>query len=104
MIVALLWLTVSTPFVFATQQGANQCQTMADFNDNLPVNEEESNPLSSTPDEKTPSGVSVSEEYIHDQHSSEYYLSLASQYHKLDDVGVYVAFHGEMLVPPPNKA
>ena len=104
MIVALLWLTVSTPFVYATQQETHQSQTMAGMNDTPPVAEEESNPLGSTPDEKAPSGVSVSEEYLHDHHSSEYYFSMASNYHKLGDVGVYVAFHGEMLVPPPNKA
>jgi hypothetical protein len=104
MMLALVWLTVSTPFVFASQQKNTVCHQMTDVNSNLPVNEEESNPFSNSTEEKAPSGFSASEEYIHNHHSSDYYLMAASQFHKLEDAGIYVAFHGEMLVPPPNKA
>ena len=104
MMLALLWLTVSTPFVFAGQQKITEHHQAADLNDNNPVNEEDSNPFGNTTEEKAPSGVSLSEEYLHDHHSSDYYFFISSQYHKLDDAGVYVAFHGEMLVPPPNQA
>ena len=102
MMLALLWLTVSTPFVFASQQKAAEYHKMVD--NDIPANEEESNPFGNSTEEKAPSGVSLSEEYLHDHHSSDYYFMLASQFHKFEDVDIYVAFHGEMLVPPPNQA
>ncbi len=105
MILALLWLTVSAPFIYASQQEfAKQNQTAkADF----PVsgNEEENNPFGANTEEKAPStSNSFSEEYLHDNHKAEYFFSIASQYHKCENAGTYVAFHGELLVPPPNVA
>ncbi|MBM3417264.1 MAG: hypothetical protein FJY20_12715 [Bacteroidetes bacterium] len=104
MIVALLWLTVSTPFVFASQQQSDRYERMAGNNHEVPANEDESNPYGNTTEEKAPSGTSVQEEFLHEHHSSEYYLLLASQYHKLENAGIYIAFHGELHVPPPNAA
>jgi hypothetical protein len=104
MVFALLWLTVSTPFVFASQQKTAENHKMANADNDIPLNEEESNPFGNSTEEKAPTGVSLSEEYLHDHHSSNYYFILASQFHKFEDAGIYVAFHGEMLVPPPNQA
>jgi hypothetical protein len=103
MILTLLWLTVSTPFVYASQQEAHseQCDS-----DGLPIggNEEEGGkPLTNTTEEKKPGNSnSFSEEYLHDHHVEEYPLSIASQYAKCENESDYVAYHGELLVPPPN--
>ena len=80
MALALLWLTVSTPFVFASQQKTAEYHKLADVD--APINEEESNPFGNSTEEKAPTGVSLSEEYLHDHHSSDYYFMLASQFHK----------------------
>jgi hypothetical protein len=103
MILALLWLTISAPFVFASQQKTTGYHKVADVND-IPGNEEESNPFGNSTEEKAPSGLSLSEEYLHEHHSSDYYFIIASQFHKFEKAGIYIAFHGEMLVPPPNQA
>jgi hypothetical protein len=104
MIVALSWLTISAPFVFEQQQKIAKQNTSAD----LPIagNEEEApNPFSGSTEEKAPKSLNTfSEEYLHDHHQSEYLLSIASTFHKCEDAGTYVAYHGELLVPPPNKA
>jgi hypothetical protein len=104
MMLALLWLTVSLPFVLASSQ---QLST-ADTNPNaqtIPVgNEEETSNLGNTTEEKAPSNSSVSEEYLHDNHTSEYFSSIASQSHKCENSSIYNAFHGEVQVPPPNVA
>jgi len=104
MIVALLWLTVSTPFVFASQQElAKQDKMAADTQSPLAGNEEEaSNPFSNTTEEKAPSSTTVSEEFLHDNNHSEHFFSLVSQYHKCENADTYHAYHGELLVPPPN--
>jgi hypothetical protein len=105
MIMALLWLTVSAPFVFASQQhlSSQAKQVPADsFADN---EEEASNAFSNTTEEKNPnSSSSFSEEYLHDHHIADYFFSEISQYHKGENAGTYIAFHGELLVPPPNRA
>jgi hypothetical protein len=105
MIVALSWLTISAPFVFEHQQKIAKLNstTCAD----LPISgtEEEANPFSSSTEEKAPKTLNTfSEEYLHNHHQSEYFLSIASQFHKCEDAGIYVAYHGELLVPPPNQA
>ena len=105
MIVALSWLTVSAPFVYEQQQKMAK-ESSAGFA-NLPIagTEEEANPFSGSTEEKAPKTLNTfSEEYLHDHHQSEYFFSLASQFHKGEDASTYVAFHGELLVPPPNKA
>jgi hypothetical protein len=105
MILALLWLTVSTPFVYASQQ--KQAQHDRSMNNGSPLtgNEEEtSGCFGNSSEEKTPSSTSFSEEYLHDHHSSEHFFSIASRYHKCENADTYVAFHGDIHVPPPNVA
>ena len=105
MIIALCWLTISAPFVFASQQEIAKQNSSAPADLPLAGTEEEANPLNGSTEEKAPKTLnSVSEEYLHDSHRSEYLLSLGAQFHKGENAGTYVAYHGELLVPPPNKA
>lgn len=68
--------------------------------------EEAANPFGNTTEEKAPSGsnVSFSEEYLHDNHHSDHFFSAKASYHKCENADTYHAFHGELLVPPPNMA
>ena len=84
MVLALLWLTVSTPFVFASQQRLAEHKK------------------ANTTEEKNPSSTSLSEEFLHDHYTADHFFSIASQYHKCENADTYNAFHGELLVPPPN--
>jgi hypothetical protein len=104
LMLALLWLTVSMPFVadsmakLAKQQNLlvdiplDNCadETGEDANNNL--------------EEKVPGGSNLSEEFLHEHHSNHYFASIISSYHKLENSDTYIAFHGEQLVPPPNAA
>jgi hypothetical protein len=105
MIAALLWLTMSTPFVYASQQ-LQAKYNAADTGSPLACAEEEAaNPFGNTTEEKASgSSTSFSEEFLHDHHKAEYFLSIAAQYHKAENTDLYTAFHGELLVPPPNIA
>jgi hypothetical protein len=104
MAVALLWLTVSLPFVYAGQQElAKQEQTFSDNPIPAGAEEENANPYGNNTEEKAPSSTSVSEEYLHDHHS-DYFFASISQYHKCENADAYTAFHGEVQVPPPNHA
>ena len=106
MIAALAWLTVSAPFVYASQQHAQKYHSAS--NSDIPVggNEEEApNPLTNTPEEKKPgSNNSFAEEFLHDHHSDEYFLTAQRQYHQGENGDDYIAYHGELLVPPPNQS
>ncbi|HEV7782505.1 MAG TPA: hypothetical protein VGO58_14625 [Chitinophagaceae bacterium] len=105
MILALLWLTISASFVFeAKQRLAEQSKTEKA---SIPVSsndEESANPFGTNTEEKAPAGASVSEEYLHDHHEAELLFLIASQFHINRNTGTYIAFHGELLVPPPNAA
>lgn len=104
MILALLWLTVSAPFVYASKQAFAKDNQTANASNIPGGTEEEAASSFGGPEEKNSksSTSSFSEEYLHDNHSSEYFFSIASRYHNLEDAGTYIAFHGELLVPPPN--
>ncbi|MBP6686732.1 MAG: hypothetical protein KA160_02650 [Lacibacter sp.] len=105
MMAALLWLTISLPFVYAGQQEiARQQQTE---NTGLPFtgNEEEStNPFGNSTEEKAPGNNSFSEEYLHDHHKEDGLFAVTKQYRSCENARNYIAFHGELLVPPPNVA
>lgn len=107
MIFLLMWLTVSTPFVLASQQEVSKGSKTP--SSQSPLNggseEESTNPFGNGTEEKMPKNISsFSEEFLHDQHRSDHLFSISKQYHKTKDAGTYTAFHGELLVPPPNRA
>lgn len=105
MILTLMWLTVSTPFVLASQQEiAKQQKTEKAASSPIDSNDEESNPLGNNTEEKAPNTTSISEEYLHTFHIISHFYTEVSQCHKHENSEVYIAFHGELLVPPPNAA
>lgn len=104
MMMTLLWLTVSTPFVYTGQQQIAKQQMEKSglpFSDN---EEESANPFGNTTEEKTPSSSTFSEEYLHDHSETDHLIISRSQYHKCDDAEAFISYHGELLVPPPNHA
>ncbi len=107
MMAALLWLTISLPFVYAGQQEIAKQQQSENSSFPLTGNEEESaNPFGNgnSTEEKAPGNNSFSEEYLHDHHKEDGLFALAKQYRSCENARDYIAFHGELLVPPPNMA
>lgn len=94
MLLLLLWLTVSTPFVYEEQQQVSVAQGMADDDD--------SNPLSGTNEEKVESGVNTLSEFLHEQHHCLPDFTLFIAAYKCHPDELYCAFHPELLVPPPE--
>lgn len=92
--------------MYASQQEQAKLNKIAKDKCPLTGNEEETaKPLNNTTEEKNSnSSNSFSEEYLHDHHIEEYFFSIALQYHKCENAGTYIAFHGEVQVPPPNIA
>jgi hypothetical protein len=99
MIISLVWLTVSLPFVFQAMNAhhpehsaCTDCPLPSD-DEELPVNASE---------EKSPVNNGAQEEYLHYQNEG---LILASQFltHSAGHhASVYIAYHGELLSPPPE--
>ncbi|MGC4100909.1 hypothetical protein [Ferruginibacter sp.] len=107
LILTLLWLTASTPFVLTAQQqqAKQQKSTVADTGKadcEDCTNEDGSN--SNNVEEKAPSSINFAEEFLHEHHVDHHFFSVRSLYHKLENADSYTAFHGELLVPPPNAA
>ena len=104
MIAALVWLTISAPFVYASQQQLTKQEQAANKNIPQATNEEEAaNPFGNNTEEKAGNN-SFSEEYLHDHYKAEYFFSIVLRFHTHENVGTYIAFHGELHVPPPNVA
>ena len=100
MFFALAWLTVSLPYVYSFQKELAKQESKSATNDS-PADNEESNPLANSTEEKAPSST-VSEEWLHhtDEHNYIFSYKLSHDHHHSYDV--YVAFHGEVQCPPPN--
>lgn len=103
-IMALSWLTVSAPFLYAAQQELAQQNKMEKTAYPLTAGEEETpNAPGNNAEEKTPGNQTVSEEFLHEYQITKHFLIEVSQYHKSENADTYIAFHGELLVPPPNR-
>jgi hypothetical protein len=94
MLCLLLWLTVSTPYVYDAQQDVATAQGITDAEDD--------NPLSGTNEEKVESGSNNLSEYLHElPHFQPRFVLLTRSYKCLPD-DLYLAFHPELVVPPPD--
>lgn len=107
LMLTLLWLTISTPFVIASQQELAKQQKVltvdpssADCNDEAGDDNTSGNNI----EEKVPVTSNLSEEFLHEHHTTQFFFTIISLYHKLENSDTYTAFHGELLVPPPNAA
>src|SRR5688500_2907452 len=84
MILALLWLTVSLPFAYASQQELAGKSSIENNHSAFPTSEEEScNPFSGCEEKAPTNGSQVSEEFLHDHHKSEHLFTIVSTFHKL---------------------
>lgn len=105
MIATLLWLTISTPFVNASMNQIAKQNTIENSGYPLSSSEEDSsNPFGNSNEEKTPGGSTIAEEFLHDHHKTDCLVASLKQYRQLENERAYIAFHGELLVPPPNAA
>lgn len=106
LMLTLLWLTVSTPFVLAAQQEIAKQEKMqtTSFPDSN-SEDENSDSGNNNIEEKVPNtGNGFSEEYLHEHYSTHFIASIISSYQKLDNSDTYIAYHGELHCPPPNVA
>ncbi len=95
MLCLLLWLTVSTPFVYAAQQDVAVAQGIPGADDD--------NPLSGTNEEKAETGSNTLSEYLHELlHYQPRFVLRTLSYKCLPD-DLYLAFHPELVVPPPDQ-
>lgn len=100
MIIALGWLTISLPYVYSFQKELAKQESKSSSTD-PPVDNEESNPLSNSTEEKAPSS-NISEEYLHHTDDHNYLLGYKLNHDSCHSYDVYVAYHGEVQCPPPN--
>jgi hypothetical protein len=94
MILALLWLTVSTPFVYAADQSIKM--------EKQEVEEDNGGPLSGSTEEKNESSVNTLSEYLHDYHQLEHGFTPLAKYFKCHPSDLYFAYHPELISPPPE--
>lgn len=100
MLMALAWLTVSTPFVYRYQQQQEKLAQQYQFPEE---GQEDFNPFASTNEEKTEGGSnSFSEEYLHHGHHMDHHSTAVVTYYKCHQTDEYIAYHPEFFSPPPE--
>ena len=99
MLLALAWLTICLPYVNENRLAVkSQIQLTSE---ECPENEN-SNPLSNTNEEKSEGGVSLLSEYLHNPfHMEHSFFGIASLY-KCHPSDLYLAYHPDLIIPPPE--
>ncbi|RYY55464.1 MAG: hypothetical protein EOO09_10295 [Chitinophagaceae bacterium] len=109
MMLALLWLTISAPFVFAGRQKIaaekkiSQLAKQQQEEDTSESKQSSCNPFGNNTEEKAPSTVNLTEEYLHHSDDLFHAVELFLSHHPAPSADEYISFHGEMLCPPPNQ-
>jgi hypothetical protein len=97
MIVALLWLTVSTPFVYEAQQSLKK-----ETNKQTKQSGDDVNPFSNTTEEKNGNSVNTLSEYLHEPSRIEKnFITLIKLYQSYPS-NIYFDYHPQLLSPPPE--
>lgn len=102
MILTLLWLTISAPFIIDTQKKLRDLTTYATGNPQSQSMEETANPFSGLNEEKC-SGSNTLSEYLHEPlaFAMPPDIELIHDSHAGDII--YIAYYGELLSPPPEQ-
>lgn len=98
MLAMLAWLTVCLPLVNQSAK-SGKAQTGQTSQDSKTDN---SNPLNNTNEEKSESGTSLLSEYIHEVPVMERHFILLSSVFRGHPSDLYIAFHPDMIIPPPE--
>lgn len=101
MILTLLWLTVSTPFVQEIQKKLTHKQLSIHTGGDESQNVEDSNPYSGLNEEKCSNSNTLSE-YLHEPLTLMVLKQpelIHSAYH---GPSIYIAYYGELISPPPE--
>ena len=98
----LAWLTVSLPFVSNAKETLEKYTMSA--SETPMENEGTEDPFANTTEEKTSTSISVSEEYLHEQHTPEHYLDELSREYITEQAALYISFYGKLISPPPDAA
>lgn len=96
MITALIWLTVSTPFVYEAQKIQKEIQKHSGQSNDT------TNPFANTTEEKNETSVNNLSEYLHDHPTLEKDFTLIVRSYKSYPSNIYCAHHPELLSPPPE--
>jgi hypothetical protein len=106
MMTVLVWLTVSAPFVTSFQVKMAAFEKEKQKTTAKACNDKDAsgcNPFANTTEEKTESGsISFSEEYVHEYHELIHTNADLPKHHNCGRSALYIAFHGELLSPPPE--
>jgi hypothetical protein len=99
MLLMLAWLTVCLPFVAESNESIRaQIELTGEEAPDLDNN----NPLSSTNEEKSENGTSLLSEYLPHTAMQEHRFTAVVCFYKCHPSGLYVAYHPERIIPPPE--
>lgn len=98
MLLALLWLTISIPFVYAGQQAQKQ---MAEKQQTKNTGYD-TNSLPAANEERSESGVTTLSEYLHEMHVMEQHFCFIKSFYKAHPDQYFPSFSPELLSPPPE--
>ncbi|MGN6493599.1 MAG: hypothetical protein ACTHLE_16480 [Agriterribacter sp.] len=102
MMLTLLWLTVSAPFITDLQKQLNKqtsCYNAGSENQSM---EENANPFSGLNEEKSGNSGNTLSEYLHEPLTFDTLFTAELVHTANGGASIYIAYYGELLSPPPE--
>ncbi|MBX3254793.1 MAG: hypothetical protein KF862_11685 [Chitinophagaceae bacterium] len=101
MMLTLLWLTVSAPFIMDMQKKLHDLTSSSAGSPQSQSMEEAANPFSGLNEEKCSGGNTLSE-YLHEPLALAVPLDVELIHASRGGTAIYIAYCGELLSPPPE--
>jgi hypothetical protein len=104
MMLLLLLLTVSPALLVATTHTHEDSCTISCSDAGNPYNSASSSPVEESKESKSQNNPSVSEEFLHEHPHADNSAGNDKKSHKHEHTRIYIAYHGELPVPPPRQS
>lgn len=102
MMLTLLWLTISTPFIIDIQKQLHKQTSYCGSGSENQSMEENANPFSGLNEEKSGNSGSTLSEYLHEPLTFPTLVTTELVHAANSGASIYIAYYGELLSPPPE--
>lgn len=104
MILLLLLLTISPALLVLTIHTHQETCILSCTEQDHPYNADDSSPVEESKEGKSLNAPTVTEEFLHEHPVADHSDGMDTKSHKNEHSRIYIAYHGDLPVPPPRCA
>ncbi len=103
MLFALVWLSISTPFVYANQQAQQKISKKLQADKKEKAAADDTSQTSTPEEDEVVTSVTNISEYLHSHNFAiKHFIPIAVVHNKCHPSDLYFAYHPDLISPPPE--